>query len=171
LGAGEILGLTLHNARILLSFLATGLIVGLTVYGAVKWRGAMHEPPPWFALAVLGSVGLWLLSVVLGFLGSIFCLFVPSGSSARFVLALALLLDVVTVPLCVVAAILGWTPLTSWATGLCSWAFFMVFLIRLAAYLDRPGEAREGQTTLFYGLVLITLPMVLGGQHPNVKDT
>jgi hypothetical protein len=103
-----------------------------------------------------------LLSVVLGFLGSIFCLFVPSGSSARFVLALALLLDVVTVPLCVVAAILGWTPLTSWATGLCSWAFFMVFLIRLAAYLDRPGEAREGQTTLFYGLVLITLPMVLG---------
>jgi hypothetical protein len=154
-------GLTLHNARILVSLLATVLILGLMAYAAAQKAGPTVEQRTWVALVLLAGVGLWLLGIVLGLVGSILCFWLPD-SRGRFVLSLALVLDVVTLPAGVVAVVLAWTPLLSWAIGLGSWALFMLFLARLADVIDRPSEAREGRTLLLFGLLLVTIPAMLG---------
>jgi len=164
-----LLGLTLHSTRILLALIATLLIVGLTAYASAK-VGVANDPPPWLALGLVAGVGLWLVSITVGFAGSILCLSVPAVSFGRRPLALALVLDVATLPAGVVAILLGWTPLLAWAVGLGSWALFIVFLIRLAAYIDRPSEAQEGRTLLLYGVILIAVSMTVSALTMVAKE-
>jgi hypothetical protein len=165
-----LIGLTLYSARVLLSLLATLLIFGLNAYLAANRQMPAHEPPLWLALGLLGGIGLWLMSICCGFAGSILCLWVPASSRGRWPLALALFLDVLSVPLGVLAALLPWTTLLSWAAGLCSWALFLVFLIRLAVFIDRPSEAHEGRSLLLHGLILIAAMFILGSAMALARD-
>jgi hypothetical protein len=153
---GVLLGLTLYNARVLLSLLATVVIFAATAVAARKAL-AGQEPPLALVLAFLGGVGLELLGVAFGVAGAVLCLGVPRDSGGRLPLALALILDAVTVPLAVVAAVLGWPPLLSWGTGLASWALFVGFLVRLAEYIDRPDEASDARNLFLVGVALVVL--------------
>ena len=153
-------GLTLHNARLILGLLGMLVIVGLETYLAVK-RVPLKDLPDWVVIgAALGS-GMWLLSVALGFLGSMCCLCVPRASGGGLPIRFSLTFDIVAVGLGVAAVIAGWTPLYGLAFGLVSWVLFMAFLVRLARYIERPSEAREARTILIYGLLLIVMPVVL----------
>ena len=154
-------GLTLHGVRILLSLLAIVLIFASTALAATRLRAGASEPPLWLVIALLAGVGLSLTCILLGLVGSVFCLRVPRESGGRLPLALSLAFDVVAVPLGVVAAILGWPPLLSWVVGYCSWMLFLGFLSRLADYLDRPSEAREAKGIVLYALILTIIPAML----------
>ncbi len=162
-------GLTLHAARILLSLLATALILGLTLYAATRRGVPTPEQVAWLELGLLGGVGVWLLGVLLGLVGSVLCLWL-ADTPARLLLALALMLDLATLPVGIVAALLGWTALLSWAMGLGSWVLFLVFLVRLSGCIDRPSEAREARTILVYGLLLVTIPASLAAMAILSRD-
>jgi hypothetical protein len=163
-------GLTLHNARILISLLGTVVILGVVIYVAAQKGRAPRQPPAWLEWAVYGGIGLWLLSIGLGLAGSLLCLHVPASSGARLPLAGALLFDLVTVSLGVIGAIEDWSPLFSWITGLCSWALFVAFLARLATYLDRPSEAREAWTILLLGMGVIAIPVIVALLTAGAQD-
>lgn len=152
------LGLTFHSARILTSLLATVLIVGMASYASARSAAARMELIAWIEVGLRCGVALWLVSITFGFFGSILCLRLPAD---RLPLARALCLDVATVPLGI-AAIFAWTPLLCWAAGVCSWTLFTAFVVRLAAYIDRPSERDEARTLVFYGLIIVTMSTALG---------
>ena len=168
-------GLTFHNARLLLGLLGLLVIAGVQQYVAVKTRPAVGqpvqefgarpgppwEPPAWVVLGFAAGSGMWLLAVALGFVGSAYCLRIPKESGGQFPVGCALACDVAAVLVGVLSVLLGWPPLLQLSAGLVSWALFMVFLIRLAAYIDRPSEAQESRSILVYGLVLVVAPVTL----------
>jgi hypothetical protein len=156
-------GLNLYSARILLGMLGTVLLVGLEAIASANRRAWSEETPPWFILAVAVVVAILLTSVTLGLLGSVLCLFVPSESESRGPLALSLVMELAGGALAVVAEVLEWPLHFSWAAGLCSWALFILFLARLAAYIDRPSEEREARAILRFGLGLLGLAVLVVG--------
>jgi hypothetical protein len=153
-------GLILHAARILLRLLATVLIIGLTFYAASLEGVPTPGQRTFLEVGLLGGVGVGLLSEILGFAGSVLCLRLPD-SLARGLLVVNMVLGLAILPVGIVASILNWSPLLSWAMGLGSWVLFLVFLVRLARCIDRPSEAREARNILLFGLFLDALPITL----------
>ena len=65
-------------------------------------------------------------------------------------------------PAAVGLALLGWPVELASLLPLASWLLFMLFLWKLAAYLDRAEEAREAVGILVQGLiVLVAFPTLL----------
>ena len=156
-------GLNLYSGRILLGMLGTVLLVGLEAIGSANKRAWSEEAPPSFVLAVAAAGALLLISVTVGLIGSALCLFVPSESEGRGPLALSLIIDLAGGALAIVAEVFNWDLLLSWTAGLCSWTLFILFLARLAAYVDRPSEAREARAILRFGLGLVVVSALMVG--------
>jgi hypothetical protein len=156
-----LLGLTFRSASILLGLLGGVAITGVTMYAAAKHLQPGKPMPVWFSVLILAGLGLWLLGVLFGLGGSVLCLGVPRQARCRLLLVLTLTLEVATLPLGVIAELLHWTPLLALAGGICSWIIFIAFLSRLAAYVERPTEAREARTALLYASILVAAPVGL----------
>jgi len=156
-------GLNLYSARILLGMLSTVVLVGLEAIGSANKRAWSEEAPPWFVLAVAASGAMLLISVTVGLIGSGLCLFVPSESEGRGPLALSLIIDLVGGALAIVAEVFHWDPLFSSTAGLFAWTLFILFLTRLAAYIDRPSEEREARSILRFSLGLVGIAALVVG--------
>jgi hypothetical protein len=153
------LGLGFHYARLVLT-----LLVVLALMASIAYAGLTKAQPGDLGLlvAALALIGLVLLAAVLGLLGSIFCLWVGRASRAWGFIFASLVLDLLTVPLGVYLQIASLPPWISCGVIFVSWILFMLFLQRLALYLDRPGEANELMTLIVRGIALVVaVPLLL----------
>jgi hypothetical protein len=104
---------------------------------------------------------------VIGILGSAFCAAVPAKSGARGLIVASLVLDCLTLPLPLIVPFLDDLPgallsLVGSVFGLVAWILFMLFLRKLAYYLDAEDCGDEAQHLLIKGLLmLIGLPVAL----------
>jgi hypothetical protein len=165
-GLGKVrLGVLLHAIRINLVLLG-GLLLGVLTY-------VVHVPGLVWVWVIL-AVGLAVLTAALGILGSVLCLWVPRESEARGLIIGSLVLDLVQTAVAVgsrLAVFAGVPPFAS-RTGtqflvFGAWVLFMLFLRRLAAYLQEAALARQVQELLFFGtgvcLGVMLLPAVAFG--------
>jgi hypothetical protein len=153
------LGLGFHYARLVLTLLAILVLMGLMCYGVTVKPGAGD---PGLIVGGLATLGLVLLAAVLGILGSVLCLWVGRASGAWGFVFTSLLLDGLTLPLAAYLQIVSLPPLIGWVVQFVSWILFMLFLGRLARYLDRPGEANELMALITWGVALLVgVPLLL----------
>ena len=159
-GLGKVrLGLGFHYARLVLTLAAILVMMGLTCYEAMA-RPEADDPVQ--ILGGLAAVGVALLAVGLGIVGSTLCLWVGRASGARAFIFVSLLLDVLILPLFVYLQIAALSVLIGWVIAFASWVLFMVFLRRLAVYIDRPGEANELMVLITRGVaLLVAVPLLL----------
>lgn len=157
-------GLGYHYARLVLTLLAGLMVMGLISYG-VAFKVQADDAGLIIGRAV--TVGTVLLAAVLGILGSFLCLWVGRPSRAWGFIFASLVLDVLTPPLVLALQFLAIPPLLGWPLQLISWLLFMLFLRRLAVYVDRPGEANEVMAFITWGIALfvgVPLLLILLGQ-------
>ena len=157
-------GLGFHYARLVLTLLAGLMVMGLIGYG-VAFKANADDAGLIIGRAV--TVGTVLLAAVLGILGSFLCLWVGRPSRAWGFIFASLILDVLTPPLVLALQLLELPPLFGWGVQLVSWLLFMLFLRRLAVYVDRPGEANEVMAFITWGIALfvgVPLLLILLGQ-------
>ncbi len=159
-GLGKVqLGLGFHYARLVLTLLAVLGIMGLLAYGMI-FKPKADEPG--LLIGGLVALGIVLLAAVLGLAGSVLCLWVGRPSRAWGLIFTSLVLDVLTVPLVVYQQIAAFPPFFAWGVEFVSWILFMLFLRRLAAYVDRPGEANEVMALITRGVALLVgVPLLL----------
>jgi hypothetical protein len=161
------IGLLLHYLRLVLIFLA------LIAWGLLSPVVAMFGPSEHGGPAVLLGLLLFLASLMVAFLapllgivGSVLCVFVPSEAKARGFIITSLVLDVTAVPISIVvqfvvmvgvqsgAGIIGGA-MPAFVMGLASWALFMIFLRQVATYVDEQAGADESSLILIQGLFLL----------------
>jgi hypothetical protein len=120
------------------------------------------------------SILLLLLDEVrggVGIVGSVFCAHVPPKSGARELIIASLVLDCFTLPLPLVALALDPIPgallsILAWLFGLVAWMLFMLYLRRLAYFLDADQHGDEAMRLMLKGLfLLIGMPfaIIIGG--------
>jgi hypothetical protein len=164
-GLGKVqLGLGFHYARLVLTLLAVLVVMGLACYALTA-----RARPDDRGLFVGGLVALAILMLAagLGVAGSVLCLWVGRESRAWGFIFASLLLDVLTPPLAVYLHLAALPPLFGWVVQFVAWLLFMLFLRRLARYVDRPGEANEVMALITRGVLLLVgapLLLVLLGQ-------
>lgn len=159
-GFGKVkLGLTLHYARLVLTLVGLLVFMGVVCYaGATRARAG----DPGVTFGGLAAGGVCLLAALLGMIGSFLCLWVGRASRAWGFIFVSLLLDVLTLPVAAWLQVSGLPPLLAWVPAFFSWIFFMLFLRRLALYLDRPGEANECMALITRGVALLVgVPLLL----------
>jgi hypothetical protein len=171
-GLGRVqIGLGFHYARLVLALLAVLVLMALTGYGVAT--GARADDPG-LIVGGMAAAATVLLAAALGLVGSVLCLWVGRPSRAWGLIFASLLLDVLSLPLVVYLHLAELPPLPGWAVEFVSWVFFMLFLRRLAVYIDRPGEANELMALITRGvalLVAVPLFLVLLGQFAFLYGT
>lgn len=159
----------LRRVALGLGFVFAGLALEVLAFCAVLILASF-----WSAVFVVGGpvlLAATFLGLVLNLVGQLLCLGTPAESAARGPLVLALALNVlgkaVTV-VGIVAALLAWWPgaapqfgltAASQLLGAASFTAFLVFLKRLARYLDYgEGDLRaEGVLVLWVGTLVLWL--------------
>jgi hypothetical protein len=153
------LGLGFHYARLVLTLLTVLVMMGLVCYG-VAMRS--REPDSIAIVGWLTAGGIVMLAALLGIVGSILCLWVGRASRAWWFIFISLLLDVLTPPLIVFLQLVAIPPFLAWGVEFASWICFMLFLRRLALYVDRPDEANEIMAFITRGVALLVgAPLLL----------
>jgi hypothetical protein len=94
----------------------------------------------------------------------VLCAFVPRESGARGLILASLVLDVIAIPTGIYLALfnLPRPELLVLGLSLIAWMLFVLFLRRLAAYLDQKGSAHEAAGILVGGLLLMVAGPLLG---------
>lgn len=172
------IGLALHYAWILVNLLSLAMFI-LTMI-------ASADPRSDFArlmgmLLVLTMVGLFVARPILGILGSVFCLRVPSGSEARPWALTTLILDGCSLGFGLLAFVLGAAAgglrrnpdaaatggillllcvLANYVCNLLTWVFLQVFLKKFSEYVKEWGSASEAIPLLVQGVLLLVAPLV-----------
>ncbi len=146
------LGLGFHYARLVLLLVT---LIGQLLVGAVAGV-AVGNPN---LVPVVGVLTVLLLvsagvQALLGIVGSIFCLAVPTASGARGIILISMVLDVLALPLGVVMFLLDFPDVLGMLMGLVSWILFMVFLSRLAAFVREGVLSQTCMELLWHGLIL-----------------
>jgi hypothetical protein len=160
------LGLGFHYARMLINLVAMLFLMGLVCFESGSRM--VNSPVASAASAGLGISGLILfialifLLPLLGLIGSVLCLWVPRESKSRGVLIASLVLDVAVIPLGVVLAVMEISGFFAIPVGLTSWILFMLFLQRLAQYLDQRSAVQDARNLLVLGIALfVGVPLLL----------
>jgi hypothetical protein len=152
-------GLGLHYARLVLTLLTFLALMGLVCYAAMT-RAQVQDRG--VAVGALATIAVGLLAALLGVVGSILCLWVGRASRARGFILASLVLDALTVAVAAWARAAALPDLLAWVPAFASWILFMLFLRRLALYLDRPGEADECMALITRGVaLLVAVPLLL----------
>jgi hypothetical protein len=183
-------GLSLHYAKMILylgNILLFMVFTLLQTFVKPTGRGqAADQATGWNLTVVLVMVFGFLLAAseivtpLLGMAGSVFCAFVPTKSRARLLIVASVILDFLSLLVMLASLIvpfalhpteqLGPFPLVTVVTvvlavirGLmwfASWVLFMLFLKKLAAYLDQEAAEDEAWRLLLKGLLLaVALPV------------
>jgi hypothetical protein len=154
------IGLACHYARLLVLIVT---IIGRLVWVVLTLAAIRH----FLAMLQIGEMLLLLSSVVqavLGIVGSIFCLFVPARSNARLIILISLLLDVLALPLVLIAFLIDFPEVVAMLLGLASWILFTLYMRRLATYLGERVTADQAEQILWRGLLLfVAAPVGLAG--------
>jgi hypothetical protein len=152
-------GLGYHYARVVI-YLTTIFVLSVSVA-----FGSMATSFP--ALEEIWGVGLVLTVIllymqpVLGLVGSILCLEVPPESSAKNFIIANVVLDLTAIPIGTVLRMADRGLLWAAPLGFTAWVLFMLFLRRLAAFLNRPVEESSAREILTDGLLLLVPPTLI----------
>ncbi|HXG12128.1 MAG TPA: hypothetical protein VNK04_20405 [Gemmataceae bacterium] len=169
-------GLAWHYARVLIHLLCIeAVMIGViltTVADQFEAVKDLHNAVLTIAALVV-TVVYFGLATALGIVGSVLCLGAPPEARARKFIAASIILDLVQVAVFLASeflapaglltvqpgeAAIDLTPLvqrTSYLVpALAAWAFFMVFLRRLALHLGEYPAADEARSLLGLGLLL-----------------
>lgn len=173
------LGLQFHYAKIvcLLGALAVWMMLSATMPLQDTLDGGMAT-----LIRIIGAIsilGLFIIAPVLGIIGSILCCFVPRRTRARPLIVGSLVLDLIPFLLVVVALLIALLARLGLAEQegaigvarvvqvlallllVAGWAVFMLFLRRLADYLDEGGQHEEALSILVGGILIMVTPGLL----------
>ncbi|MCI0683528.1 MAG: hypothetical protein L0Y71_15595 [Gemmataceae bacterium] len=167
------LGLAFHYARLII-FLASPVVLLLAIaVGGIAGAGGRTMGLAGGALAFIVAilvVAALLSAPVLGMVGSILCVWVPS-KSARSTIMVSMALDMASFGLGMVALLLTVVGVLSDAPALAlvfrfvqfgltvaAWVLFMIFLRRLALSFEEWGYADEAGSIILFGTLLVLVP-------------
>ena len=156
--------LRLHHVRLLLYGLVIVILVctflkmfidQILTFDSTKLL-KVPEPDAWAMGGLVVGLFFYWLQAVISICASIMCLWTPRESQVRRAIWTSLLADVVAVVLGLI--ILSLNPMISllYGTIVCvfTWVLFMLFLQKLAYYLDRPSCGDEIPGAIVLGLLL-----------------
>jgi hypothetical protein len=187
-------GLGFHSARIILYFffifLASAVLAALskewTTYSTSQGRAQLAEdiilgtnPTPKSSLLdsalIVGgmiAIGLVFLHTVLGIAGSLLCLWVPRESKAQGFMIASMVLDLSGLGVGLLVTLAGLPPVISGPLGLVAWILFMLYLRKLAFYLNANDCADLARGIIFQGVALLFVPplvLILFGLLSNLS--
>jgi hypothetical protein len=152
-------GLGFHSVRVALQLLAFFALMVLIGYSLVK------KPQAADGVLVLGAgvvIGSAVMAGLVGIVGSILGLWASGASWARLFLLVSLVLDLSALPVVAYLRHAGIPPQLVWIVSFASWVFFMLFLHRLAQFIDEPGAADDVGSLITGGVALfVAVPLLL----------
>ena len=119
-----------------------------------------------FIVAAVGLAGgLLVLSgivagILVGLVGRVFCLSVPAATHAREIIYAAVAFDIVAVAMTLVRFVMllpGWCSDVANLLSFIATVLFVIFMKRVASFINQPGLADQAQGLITMGMVLFVL--------------